>query len=779
MPYTAPDPHIGYVRLLNSLGRDDVTDWHQTACILCSVNCGIEVRLGEDGRTFERIRGDKAHPTSAGYTCEKALRLDHYQNGRHRLTSPLRRREDGSFEEVDWDTAIGEIAARLNDVKDEHGGASILYYGGGGQGNHFGGAYGRATKAAFGSVYQSNALAQEKTGEFWVDGQLYGRPRCHTAGDWEAAEVLVFVGKNPWQSHGFPRARTVIKAVANDPDRALIVLDPRRTETADLADHHLQVRPGGDAWALGALLAVVAEESLLAEEWLADHATGLDEVRAELARIPVADWCERAGLAEDDVRTVARRIASATGGVSILEDLGVQQAPHSTLSSYLEKLLYLLTGNFGVRGGMNLHTKFANIAGNTGGRGIPDPTSPVTGERIITSLIPAVALPDEILTDHPDRFRALIIESGNPVHSLPDSPRMREALEALDLVVVIDVALTETGRAADYVLPAASQYEKWEATFFTLEFPHNAFHLRPPLLDPLPGTLPEPEIHARLVRASGALDGDLDALDELRAAAEVGRSAFLEAFVRVMVERPHLVGFAPIVLYETLGPALGEGRQATAGAWGLAQMTAMAYPQSVQRAGFADGDELFDAVVSSPSGVVFTIDEYDDTWARVETSDGKVALAVDELLDELRALHDEPGPAVDPDYPFVLSAGERRSSTANTIFRDPGWRRKDPQGALRLSPADAADLGLTEGEAARITTRRGTAVAVVEVTDTLQPGHVSLPNGFGVGESSDAVGVAPNELTSGADRDRLAGTPHHTHVPARIERAEPMAASAP
>ena len=196
-------------------------EWQQTACILCECNCGVEVRLGDDGRSFERIRGDKAHPSSRGYTCEKALRLDHYQNGRHRLTSPLRRRDDGTFEEVDWDTAIAEIAARLNDVKEEHGGRSILYYGGGGQGNHFGGAYGRATKAAFGSVYQSNALAQEKTGEFWVDGQLYGRPRCHTTGDWEEAEVLVFVGKNPWQSHGFPRARPILKAIANDPDRCL------------------------------------------------------------------------------------------------------------------------------------------------------------------------------------------------------------------------------------------------------------------------------------------------------------------------------------------------------------------------------------------------------------------------------------------------------------------------------------------------------------------------------------------------------------------------------
>src|ERR1051326_3218443 len=160
-------------------------EWESTACILCYINCGIEVRRGgEDGRRFERIRGDKDHPTSKGYTCEKALRLDHYQNGRHRLSAPMRRRPDGTFEEVDWDTAIHEVATKLAAIRDEHGGSSILYYAGGGQGNHLGGGYSSATRAALGMTFSSNALAQEKTGEFWVDGELFGKTSCHTTGDY-------------------------------------------------------------------------------------------------------------------------------------------------------------------------------------------------------------------------------------------------------------------------------------------------------------------------------------------------------------------------------------------------------------------------------------------------------------------------------------------------------------------------------------------------------------------------------------------------------------------
>lgn len=743
-----------------SEGTEGAAPWRATACVLCSINCGIEVRVEDRG--FAKIRGDRKHPASRGYTCEKALRLDHYQRGAHRLASPLRRRGDGTFEEIDWDTAIAEVAARLAAVRAAHGGAAIFYYGGGGQANHLGGGYGACVRAALGSVYASNALAQEKTGEFWVDGQLFGRPRCHTSGDFEHAEVAVFVGKNPWHSHGFPRARVVLKEIAADPARALVVIDPRRTETAAMADHHLQVIPGTDAWCLAALLAVVVQESLFDEEWIALHANGFDDVSARLRAIDVGAFCAVAGVAENAVRAVARRIARASS-VSIFEDLGIQQAPNSTLNSYLEKLLYLVTGSFATRGGMNIHTRLARLGGGGSGR---DRRSPVTQQRIITGLIPAAAIPDEILTDHPQRFRAMIVESANPAHSLPDSARMREALDALDCLVVIDVALTETARHAHYVLPAPSQYEKWEAAFFTLEFPRNTFQLRAPVIDPLPGTMPEPEIHRRLARALGAYtDADLAPLHE---AAALGRDAYAMAFMGTLAERPALAPYAALILYETLGPTLGAGRAAAAAVWGLAQTCFMAYPESVRRAGYAGGDALFDAILAHPEGVTFSVDPYEETWARMDTPDGRVNLAVPELLDALAALPPAPPPR-DPEFPFVLSAGERRASTANTIFRDPAWRTKDPHGALRVSPADAAALGVTDGDRVRVTTRRGRAEAVVEVSASMRPGHVSLPNGLGL-RGDAARGVAPNELTASGDRDPIAGTPWHKHVPARVER---------
>ncbi|MFA9566149.1 MAG: molybdopterin dinucleotide binding domain-containing protein, partial [Acidimicrobiales bacterium] len=169
-----------------------------------------------------------------------------------------------------------------------------------------------------------------------------------------------------------------------------------------------------------------------------------------------------------------------------------------------------------------------------------------------------------------------------------------------------------------------------------------------------------------------------------------------------------------------------------------------------------------------------SVDDYDETFARLEHPDGKVHLAVQPLLDELRGLAAERPAGEDAEYPFVLAAGERRSSTANTIYRNPEWMKKDRDGALRIHPDDAASVGLVDGGQARVTTRTGSAVSIVELHEGMRPGFISLPNGRGVdypGGDGDslATGVAPNELTSTEDRDWFAGTPHHKHIPAKLE----------
>ncbi|ACY15504.1 molybdopterin-dependent oxidoreductase [Haliangium ochraceum] len=746
---------------------DPASDWQPTACILCECNCGIEVQLGgDDGRRLQRFRGDRRHPISRGYACEKPHRLDYYQNPPDRLRTPLRRRPDGGFDEIDWDTAIAEVAARLARVRDSHGGASIFYYGGGGQGNHLPGAYAVSTRHALGMRYRSNALAQEKTGEFWVSHRMMGTA---TRADFEHCEVALFLGKNPWMSHGIARARVTLKEIARDPARTLIVIDPRRTKTATLADIHLQVRPGTDAWLLAALLAVLLDEGLTDDAFLSTWTTGLDEVAHVLGAVDIAAYCAHAGVPEAQVREAARRIGQAHS-VATFEDLGVQMNRHSTLVSYLHRLLWLLTGNFGKPGAHYVPTVLVDVAD-----GRQKYHSPVTGARIIGGLVPCNVIADEILSDHPARFRAMLVEAANPAHSLADSPRMREALGSLDTLVVIDVALTETAQLADYVLPASTQYEKAEATFFNFEFPRNAFHLRPRLLSPPEGPLAEAEIHARLVEALGGFD-DVP-LAALRAAAEDGLSEYAALFAREVAFHPTRSGYAPAILYRTLGPALPEALAEGAVVFGLALRCAMTAPASVAAAGFdgpppVAGVKLFERMLREPTGTVFAVDRWEDVAGRVRTPGGRIQLALDDLLAEAAALAPGPAPA-DPAFPLVLSAGERRRFTANTIMRDPDWRKQDAEGALRIHPDDAARLGLASGDAARVTTRRGAAVVRVEVDAGMHIGHVSLPNGTGLSTNVGLHGgVALNELTETAARDPFAGTPWHKFTPARVEAVD-------
>jgi anaerobic selenocysteine-containing dehydrogenase len=199
----------------------------------------------------------------------------------------------------------------------------------------------------------------------------------------------------------------------------------------------------------------------------------------------------------------------------------------------------------------------------------------------------------------------------------------------------------------------------------------------------------------------------------------------------------------------------------------------------MRRAGYTGeppelADALFDAIVAGPSAVGFSVDDWAESFARVKTPGGKVRLAIPELFDELDGLARESAPGTGAEYPFVLAAGERRSFTANTIIRNPEWRRKDRAGALRMNPADAARLRLADGGRARLTTRRGSVEVVVELSDRMQPGHLSLPNGQGtdypgIASGASDIGVSPNELTATEDRDWLAGTPWHKYIPARLE----------
>ena len=580
----------------------------------------------------------------------------------------------------------------------------------------------------------------------------------------------MFIGKNPWHSHGFPEARNVLNAIKNDDQRKIVVFDPRVSETANISDHHLRVKPGTDAWALAAVLAIMTEEGLTDAKFLKEQCVGWEDLKPLLEEVDVADYARKCGIPEEELRSAARTMANAKS-LATEEDLGIEMAPHSTLNSWLQRLLFLLTGNFGNEGGMNIPTRLAPICGHSA----DGATEPVTGTPMLCGLVACAAIPDAIDTDHPDRFRGMIVDSSNPVHTLPDSKRFREAFAKLDCLVVIDVAMTETARQAHYILPASSQYEKPEATFFAGEMPSNYFHIRQPIFEPLGDTLPEAEIYSRLVEAMG---GEPDGVEELAEAANESREAFIETFTRLSSENPDLGAKLPTALYRSLGQSLGEMGPAAI-MFGSAMQASMRFPDAIRAAGIkGDGLELannlFDELINAKSGMIFSTSDYSTSFDRIKTPDGKIHIHIEELVEELRGLATEEPVSPTDAFPFVLSAGEHRGSTVNDVIRDPSWRKKDKDGALRINPADADRLGVVDGQRVRVITKRGEAEAPADITDSMMEGQVSLPHGFGMeypdenGEHK-IHGVSVNELTDLEDRDWLALTPHHKHVRARLE----------
>jgi anaerobic selenocysteine-containing dehydrogenase len=408
---------------------------------------------------------------------------------------------------------------------------------------------------------------------------------------------------------------------------------------------------------------------------------------------------------------------------------------------------------------------------------------------VIAGLLPPNVFAQAVLNDHADRLRGVWIDSSNPANTAANTAEVEKALASLELCVVVDVAMTETARLAHYVLPASSQYEKTEFTLFNFEFPKNFFHVRAGAVPPLKGTLPEPEIYTRLARALGLLPGD-NALAPLREAAFQSRPAFGHALRTYIGANPQTAALGALVLYHTLGATLPDGTAAAAPLWQAAQACAKRAPEAVRRAlgpngQVADaelGDALFDAVVGTRSGVAITEHAYDEVWSLISHPDRKVHLAIAPLLEWLDKL--DPRLAEAPkDYPFVLAAGQRRMFNANQIFRDPAWRRDDPDGALLINTRDLEELGASDGEWIAVQSPAGRVVVRCKVDDSLRQGQLALPHGYGQSyptQDGERLSNGPrvNALTDSGNCDPIAATPYHKHVAVRLEKLAASEAAA-
>jgi len=548
------------------------------------------------------------------------------------------------------------------------------------------------------------------------------------------------------------------------------VVDPRKTETAKLADIHLQLRPGTDALLLKAVIKILLAEGLWARHYVTAHVNGFEEIRGWFDDVDVEENCRLCELDPEAVRKFTRLLA--TRKTALRSDLGAYMGRHSTLNSYLELILLSLTGRIGARGG-NVFP--GHLAG--GGAHTPeeDPNTwrtVKTNIPLIMGLFPPNVMPEEIDNDHPRRLRALIVANSNPLRSYADTKAYERSFAKLDLLVTIELAMTETAVLSHYVLPAKSGYEKWDSTFFQRHYPEYYFHMRPPVVEAEGEAVEEAVIYLGLAERLGLIPEYPAKLRELAR----DRSSYGPAFREYLQANPKAAPWAPYILAQTLGKELGSNNLAVL--WMLVHQFVQTRPEDVARAGLeagpATGEEIFQKILDTPGGVKIGVADTENNLSRLETPDKKVHIHFPEMQSWVKEVQPAAEEALlgNKEYPMILMAGNHMDMVANTNMRDPAWNEGRRACTLRIHSADAANLGIKDGEAAVVVTEAGTAKVEIEITDSSHRGQVVIPHGFGLVHMEKVYGVNSNQLTSARNRDRIAATPLHRYIPCRVCRAQ-------
>ncbi len=739
---------------------------HKTGCVLCAQNCGLEVSV-EDNRIV-KVRPDKDNLRSQGYACRKGLNIAYHQHHDQRLTHPLKRVGDG-FEKISWDQAIDEIAHKLRSIVDQHGPKSVAYMGGGGQGCHFEAAFGVRLLRGLGSHYHYTALGQELTGSYWVWGRALGRQNLIVGSDHHNTDMLVAVGWNGMMSHQMPQARKFLTRFSKDPDKLLVVMDPRLSETARIANIHLPIRPGTDALLTRAMITIILQEGWHDKDYIFRHVSGFEQIEPWFNDFDARSAIDTCHLDYEQVRNLCQLMT--TRKWSMHYDLGVLMNRHSTTTTYLQVILLAICGRICVPGGNVIPGSVMPLGSHSDERDPRTWRTVATDFPAITGVFPPNVMPEEILSNHPDRLRAVIIGQSNPLRSYADTTAYEKAFKQLDLLVTAELAMTETAVLSNYVLPARSGYESWDGTFFPWTYPEIFFQMRRPIVKPEGEQL---EVSQFMVRLADSLGLIPEIPDSLYQAARGDRLKFGMELMAWAKSEPKALPNMPFVLAKTLGEELDSANLAAL--WGILMTAPKQFQENAALAGFtpgmALGEDVFKAVLDHPEGLWIGRLDPEKNMERIRNEDGRINVLIPELekwVQSIDAESEEQALQGDEKYPFILMAGRHIDTNANTLMRDPAWNKGRRACTLAMNPEDAKGLDLTDGQMVKVTTEAGEVEIELEVTVSARQGQVIIPHGFGLEYNGQVYGANVNRLTKNTYRDRLAGTPLHRYVPCKVQ----------
>jgi anaerobic selenocysteine-containing dehydrogenase len=659
---------------------------HISFCRLCEAFCGTVVTV-EDGRPV-KLSPDRDNPHTQGHICVKGAAIVDIANDPDRVLRPLKRvGGPGEFAEVSWDEALNDIAARLSAIIARDGPEAVATY--------FGnpGAFSTDTFLSsqwflqrIGSSKFYAAGSQDSTSRHLASWILYGVAFRNAIPDLPHCDLLIITGANPLVSHGglltAPRMRHDLDAIAAR--GRVIVIDPRRTETAKRYEH-VAIQPDADAWLHAAMLKAMIEAHAVDEAFLAAHCTGWGELRDAVLGVDLDEAAAATGIARAAIERLALDFAAAPRA-AIYGRVGLCRGRFSTLANLLLDAINIAGGKFGKVGGSTFGA-FPLAEGAEPLSGYGEHRTRIGDLPVVAGLMPAAALPDDILEPGRGQVRAMMVIAGNPVLSAPGGERLEEALESLDLLFSVDLYVTETNRFADYILPAATFLEKDDIPLIGLS------HMVRPYIQYARAAVP-PMGEAREEKAI---------FDDL--VARMGLGSIAPTPGLRWLERQGMT-ITPLTLVE-LGLRHGPlGKRRGADALSFAKLAAM------------------------PHGVMLDLPLTYDGWAgHLATEDRKIRLWHPIVAEEFARFAAHRAAAPEPAALKLFS--QRKLKSMNSWMHNPEKLARSQEPALLVHPADAARHGLADGGRARVSNDHGAVEVAVEVSDDVVEGAVCYPHGWG------------------------------------------------
>lgn len=698
-----------------------------TFCRLCESYCGVVVEV--DGDRVGRVTSDPEHPLSRGHLCVKGTVLGELHHDPDRLRHPARKTVSGQWETVTWDQALDGVAQRLRAVLEQHGGGAVAFYFG--VGSFPSGVAQPAVNALIrelGGAKVYSTMTIDCAGLNRAAGAVLGDATYAPFPDWERSRYMLVLGHNPVSSRfgqfqTQPRGLEAIRAARRAGGR-MVLVDPRRTESARHADEHHFIVPGTDLFLVLALLHTVVAEELSDPAFVAAHCDGFQQLSAAVTPWRPERAAALTGIPAETIRCLAREFATAEAAFCI-GHTGVTQGPHATLAQWAILALNAITGNFDRPGGLrwNPPATRALPVGLAPRRAQGPRACRIGGFSRFLGEFPTATLADEILTPGPGQVRALVVVGGNPVLSFPNSGKVAEALSRLDLLVCVDLYVNQTGSFAHYVLPAQDQLERPDVSHPLLarnsDLPFVQF--TPPLVQPKGEVRPEWWIFRSLAQRLQLSPFQNEEL-ESRVTAQESAGADLDTMTRTLLD-------------EMLAPT----------GWTTALLKA--HPHGVIL-----GNRQFGAM-------------REHGWP---TANGRVQLAPAEFVAVLQHL-DLTGPgapvAAKGDPPFYL-IGRRMVSNYNTWLRNlPSLVRAVPENTALINASDAERLGIEPGQSIYVYNHVGQIRIPAQPTPDVAPGVVVIPHGWGHHHSSGQhvarrhPGANPNALIDDRALEPFTGSP--------------------